>query len=161
MSSRFHKQLLKQREDANTEIQSRPTSSQAMLMEQSPPAFNQVASLTPGGWLMIDDRNSGGEMVECDTFQCCHCQSIVMMNPGRVRPRNRCRKCMKTTCDQAPCVLECDHWEKKWENDRPWLLPHQIPDAQAHEWFGPEQIAKTPAVWLPRAVGGIYGYRPM
>ena len=125
-----------------------------MLREQRPPAHLKVASLQPGGWMIKDEINSGGIIEEMDTFTCCHCRSVVVMHPQRQRPRNRCEKCNATTCDQAPCVMECDHWEKKWEARRPWLLPHQIPDAMAAELYTSEVRAKTPEIWLPTSVGG-------
>ena len=125
-----------------------------MLTEQQAPAHLRVASLQPGGYMSIDDRASGGALLEMDTFTCCHCRAVVVMHPDRQRPRHRCEKCDATTCDQAPCVLECDHWEKKWEQGRPWLFPHQIPADQAEVWIRPEVRAKTPEIWLPQSLGG-------
>lgn len=116
--------------------------------------YNEFATRKPGGWIMIDNRASGGTLLEMDTFQCPHCQRIVVKHPERTRPRNTCRKCMKVTCDSAPCRLECDHWEKKLEQGRPWLLPQQVPDDKAEEWFPKAIRGKTPNIWLPRRLRG-------
>lgn len=118
------------------------------------PAFLQHASLHPGGWLRSENLNGLEPRLEMDTFTCVHCRSIVVMHPDRVRPRNICRKCNATTCDQPACVLECDHWEKKLEHGRPWLQPHQVPEDKAEEWFPKKVRDKTPTLWLPRSVGG-------
>ena len=45
---------------------------------------------------------------EFDTFNCCHCQRSVLMNPDRVRPRNLCHKCDLYTCDAKFCATECN-----------------------------------------------------
>lgn len=47
-------------------------------------------------------------MLEADTFTCCHCDSVVVKHPQRVRDRHMCFKCGKLTCDQAGCVVECN-----------------------------------------------------
>jgi hypothetical protein len=52
------------------------------------------------------------------TITCSHCNNIVVLNPGRVRERTRCLKCMKFVCDPC-CGSECvpineiaaDHFE--------------------------------------------------
>ncbi len=116
--------------------------------------FHTTAAKDPGGFMSIDDRASGGKLTEMDTFTCVHCNSIVVMHPMRIRPRNVCLKCDGTTCDQEACVVECDHWEKKWEAGRPWLQPHQYTDALTDEIFTPEVKAKTPDLWVPRKAGG-------
>lgn len=78
------------------------------------------------GYLVIDHSNSPGvseefvrasgrdvpfaaegQVFEADTFTCPHCQGIVLKNPLREKPRNICRKCMKVTCDNPSCNLEC------------------------------------------------------
>jgi len=72
------------------------------------------------GYLMIDHRNSpgvtkeeiaksgtpcaavpGGVLFEADTYQCPHCQRIIIKNPLRTRPRKVCNKCMNVVCDQC------------------------------------------------------------
>lgn len=45
---------------------------------------------------------------EFDTFNCCHCQRSVLINPKRVRPRNLCHSCDLYTCDAQYCVTECN-----------------------------------------------------
>mgnify|MGYP001592000488 CR=1 FL=1 len=133
-------------------INEAPTPNQAAV-----PAFNQIASLRPGGYLKSENLMGLEPTLEMDTFTCVHCQSIVIMHPHRQRPRNTCRKCMRTTCDQAACVFECDPWEKKFEAGRPFLQPHQVPADKAEQWFPKSVRDKTPPIWLPRSVGGRYG----
>lgn len=48
-----------------------------------------------------------GEKLECGTYTCRHCQTIVILNASRTRERNVCRKCMAIVCDRPTCVLEC------------------------------------------------------
>lgn len=83
------------------------------------------------GWLMIDHSNSPGipedlarqwaaqgtvvrpgtGKLEAASYTCPHCNSIVVKNPRRTRPREICRKCMAVVCDRASCVLECQPFE--------------------------------------------------
>lgn len=75
-------------------------------------------SLADGsGFLEIDHRESpgltpadvahvpgalavpGGSHLERDVQQCSHCQRAVVLNPGRVRSRAVCTKCMHFICD--------------------------------------------------------------
>ncbi len=82
-----------------------------------------------GGELTIDHSNSpgippdlaakwraqgipvaeAGEKLEMATFACSHCNSIVLLNPARKRPREVCRKCMHVVCDR--CVDNCTPFE--------------------------------------------------
>lgn len=78
------------------------------------------------GYLLIDNRDSpgvpddlvrasgrefanapAGKMFESATKTCCHCQTIVVLNPDRTRPRGYCRKCDNYVCDNPQCNLEC------------------------------------------------------
>lgn len=83
-----------------------------------------------GGTLIIDHSNSPGippEMaaewefrgipvapagvrLEMDTHTCSHCQSVVLRNPLRKRPREVCRRCMHVVCDR--CVTFCEPFKK-------------------------------------------------
>lgn len=67
------------------------------------------------GYLLIDHRASPGTLdvpegkyTEFNTFTCCHCNGVVVMNPSRVRARNTCWKCSHLTCDKGVCVTECN-----------------------------------------------------
>ena len=64
------------------------------------------------GYMVVDDRRSGGSVVECDTFQCPHCQRHVIRDlrgpAGRTKQRPYCSKCGKLTCNQYPCNVRCD-----------------------------------------------------
>lgn len=60
------------------------------------------------GYLIIDDRMSGGRMIEEGTLTCAHCHAIVRINPLRTRPRNYCAKCDHYVCDNAACLLDCN-----------------------------------------------------
>lgn len=102
-----------------------------------------------GGVLYTEDRLEN-LIQEFPTFTCCHCNNVVVMNPERRRERNVCRQCMAITCDALPCVLECDPVERKLEQLRPLLLPHQVPDELAELWYPEPVRSKTPAKWLPR-----------
>ena len=59
------------------------------------------------GYLLIDDRASGGKKLERATLTCAHCQMIVVLNPARVRARSYCRKCDAYLCDSVGCNALC------------------------------------------------------
>ncbi len=56
------------------------------------------------GWLMSDNRVSGGQLIERAVVVCSHCQRAIVMNPDRTRPRGYCGKCDHYVCD--PCEGE-------------------------------------------------------
>ena len=76
------------------------------------------------GYLLIDHRDSPGlppEMVlplgldpnagrgrfESATVTCCHCGTVVILNPLRTRARGHCWKCDAYVCDNPACSREC------------------------------------------------------
>lgn len=59
------------------------------------------------GYLMVDNRASGGKLVEMPTLTCAHCQKIVVLNPERKRTRGYCRKCDAFICDDRACSCYC------------------------------------------------------
>ena len=61
---------------------------------------------------MIDNRASGGELIEMDAFNCPHCNRTIAMNPKRVRARGFCVKCNRTLCDGPGCNAECNPIEQ-------------------------------------------------
>jgi ribosomal protein S27AE len=85
------------------------------------------------GYLMVDHRNSPGiteadllsipierraefaprkGMFESPTIRCCHCGTMVILNPNRTRPRGYCGKCDHYTCDSPYCV-PCNPFNKQ------------------------------------------------
>ena len=106
--------------------------------------------LSGDGGMLIHEEQAENWVRELPTFTCIHCNRVVVMNPARRRGRNACRKCMARTCDAPPCVLECDPVERKLEQLRPLLLPHQVPDELAEQWFPKPVRDRTPVAWLPR-----------
>ena len=76
------------------------------------------------GYLLIDNTNSPGvpdtlprpnngapvitgkpgQKTEIPFYTCSHCQTPVVVNPGRTRDREHCRKCHRIICDN--CALE-------------------------------------------------------
>lgn len=84
------------------------------------------SKLSLEGYLLIDHRASPGlpkdflaklglsgpavgegASYESPTITCCHCGTVVILNPQRTRPRNHCRKCDKYVCDNPACSLDC------------------------------------------------------
>lgn len=76
------------------------------------------------GYLLIDHRNSPGVppelmvgmgldpnagrgVYESPTVTCCHCGTVVVLNPARTRPRGYCSKCDSYVCDSPACSAEC------------------------------------------------------
>ena len=64
------------------------------------------------GYLMVDDRASGGHLREYQTVSCCHCQAVI-----RVVKRQRegfwCTNCMKPVCPRPECTKRCVPFFKK------------------------------------------------
>jgi len=60
------------------------------------------------GYLLIDNRASGGELVELPTITCVHCNCVVVLNQQRTRPRGHCWKCDAYVCDKPGCNAECN-----------------------------------------------------
>lgn len=75
-------------------------------------------------YLLIDNRHSPvplvqrlpngetlviapGATFEAATLTCVHCNSVVVLNPRRTRPRNWCRGCNAYICDAPGCNREC------------------------------------------------------
>jgi len=54
-----------------------------------------------------------GKVLEAATQTCAHCNTPVIMNPNRIRPRSHCRKCDRYICDSPACHYECVPFEKK------------------------------------------------
>ena len=60
------------------------------------------------GYLLIDNRASGGELLELPTSTCVHCNYVVVLNTQRTRPRGYCRQCDAYVCDKPGCNAECN-----------------------------------------------------
>jgi len=56
------------------------------------------------GWLLVDDRLSGGRQVEAATITCSHCQRQLLRNPARERERAWCPSCDRYICDDCNAV---------------------------------------------------------
>ena len=59
------------------------------------------------GYLMIDNRASGGTLQEMNTMTCAHCGVVVVLNPERTRERGYCNKCHAYICDRPGCHAGC------------------------------------------------------
>src|SRR2546428_10079829 len=55
-------------------------------------------------------------LFESPTIRCCHCGTIVVLNPGRTRARSYCQKCDHYVCDQYFCTTNCTPFEKIIDN---------------------------------------------
>jgi hypothetical protein len=53
------------------------------------------------GYLMVDNRASGGKLLEASTYTCTHCCAIVVLNPERKRERSKCVQCNHQICDNC------------------------------------------------------------
>lgn len=60
------------------------------------------------GYLEIDNRASGGNLLKFDTLTCAHCNSMYALNPYRKRKRGWCRKCNAYVCDLPGCQTDCN-----------------------------------------------------
>jgi hypothetical protein len=78
------------------------------------------------GYLMIDDRASGGGLLEGATIMCAHCQFTWVMNPLRTRPRNYCRNCDAYVCDKPACNAACAPFWRTIEAEQTRLIHAEI-----------------------------------
>ena len=53
------------------------------------------------GYLMLDNRLSGGKLFEASTYTCTHCSGVVVLNPERKRERLKCYSCNHQICDNC------------------------------------------------------------
>lgn len=53
------------------------------------------------GYLLVDDRASGGRLVEADMLGCNHCQALLKKNEWR-EDGGHCGGCMQPVC--GPCA---------------------------------------------------------
>jgi hypothetical protein len=80
------------------------------------------------GWLLIDNRPSGGKLEEFATMTCAHCGILKILNGLRTRPREHCDRCAKYICDSCKALGECNYYEESIElalmypNQGPFLL---------------------------------------
>ena len=56
------------------------------------------------GYLLNDQRASGGALVESATITCSHCHAIVVLNPDRSRARHHCAHCDHYLCDGCALI---------------------------------------------------------
>lgn len=64
----------------------------------------------PGGVIILTD--AGGNVVEHDTVQCCHCGNHWVVKPGSGAVRGWCVKCQARHCGSQGC-MECLTFEKR------------------------------------------------
>lgn len=69
------------------------------------------SKLRESGYLMVDNRHSGGSLSETATKTCAHCQATVVMNPLRQRERHWCTRCDAYICDGCT-AFECVPFKK-------------------------------------------------
>lgn len=94
------------------------------------------------GYLMIDDRASGGGLKEFNTLSCAHCNTVVVLNPARTRERGYCSKCHAYICDNPVCHAVCAPIEQRVELAQKYPdLPTLLPDVNGELPFD-EEILK-------------------
>lgn len=54
------------------------------------------------------------KLVEKDTFTCCHCNSVVFLEPKKTQV-GFCRLCMKPVCPSCDARGSCTPFEKQLE----------------------------------------------
>ena len=88
------------------------------------------------GYFLADHRNSPGiteadlltvtaymreffqpmrGLFESGTIRCCHCGTMVILNPQRTRARTYCQRCDHYVCDTVQCHVECTPFMKTVE----------------------------------------------
>ena len=77
------------------------------------------------GYLMIDERASGGKLFESATVTCSHCQNTFLRNPLRTRPRNYCPNCDAYICDKKECNTACAPFWKAIDEEQTRLIRNE------------------------------------
>ena len=62
----------------------------------------------------IKYESEWGDIQEADTYNCCHCQYVVRIQPGSGKQRGYCTLCTAPTCGGEHC-LECKPFMKMIE----------------------------------------------
>ena len=94
------------------------------------------------GYMMVDDRASGGQFQEMSTMTCAHCGTVVVLNPMRTRERGYCGKCHAYVCDNPVCNAVCAPIEQRVILAQKYPgLPTLIPDQDGELPFD-EEILK-------------------
>lgn len=66
------------------------------------------------GYAKIDDRVSGGKLVEYDTCACRHCSAVIKI--VKRQPQGAyCMPCGGPVCNRAPCNTRCRPMEQRVE----------------------------------------------
>jgi hypothetical protein len=78
----------------------------------SPGIAPQTAALGPRGTVPV----ASGHKFQSPTFNCSHCERMVILRPDRSRVRGYCRKCDRDLCDDCSLVAkvtgECSPFRK-------------------------------------------------
>jgi hypothetical protein len=61
------------------------------------------------GYLLVDNRLSGGPFLEASTYTCTHCGGVVVLNPERKRERAKCHSCRHQICDNCAAAYSQTH----------------------------------------------------
>jgi hypothetical protein len=61
------------------------------------------------GYLLLDNRLSGGQRLEASTYTCTHCGGVVVLNPERQRERAKCHSCRHQICDHCAAAYYQTH----------------------------------------------------
>jgi hypothetical protein len=67
----------------------------------------------PGGYASISGPDK--PIKECDTFTCCHCNTVVFVTRSVDEMGGFCLLCMKNTCKACNAKGVCTPFEKKIE----------------------------------------------
>ena len=78
------------------------------------------------GHVIIDNRGSGGHLLELPTLTCAHCMSVVILSALRKKERGFCPHCNAYVCDDKVCAEECTPRDQvidllRKDPSQPWL----------------------------------------
>lgn len=65
----------------------------------SPEFLLEIQKAFPGEDTLPPNRGHG--MFEAPIMKCSHCQAMIIINPLRQRPRERCPNCWRNICDKC------------------------------------------------------------
>lgn len=78
------------------------------------------------GYLLIDNRASGGKLLESATITCAHCQRTYLRNPLRQRARGYCAKCDAYVCDSPACNANCNPFWRQIDEELTKIIHSEI-----------------------------------
>ena len=71
-----------------------------------------ASKLSESVHVMVDNRLSGGTLLEAGAKKCPHCRRLLYIAPLQLQDRHWCAKCDAYTCNNPVCIAVCEPFDK-------------------------------------------------